>query len=334
MPRLIQNILTPLWELKKIKGIDNVTTDDLHLTPGYVRVAENVDIDTENIARRRKGILQKIVDGSGHSGWSEGSLCFLVLDGNIVQLNTDWTTTMILPSVGPSKMKFIKIDQRVFFSNLWVTGYLLNGTAYPFSDNQVRKDRQKMVGGGLIEYHNARLYSEEDGFIYRSIAGNPFEVDVKRDHIYLGGPITMLIGVNGPEGENGLYVSGDGKCVYLSNLEPSLEAANYKPLLDIPALPGSAIGIDRMILSGRLVGRVAMWSTIEGIFMGLPGGKVRDLTGEHYFVLGIERGFALVRDIGGYRQYIYMGEASAGLGLASMEFIESVPTILASGSQS
>ncbi len=332
MPRLIQNTLQPLYEMKKIKGIDNLTTDDLRLDTGFVRVAENIDIDNEMMARRRKGILRQIVNGNGHSGWSdEDRLCFLVLNDDLVRLNTDWTTTILLSKVGPSRMNFTKLGERIFFSNLLVNGYIENGVAHAFPA-EVRTGRQRMVGGELIEFIGTRLYSAQDGFIFRSVAGNPFEMDLERDHIYIGGPVTMMIGVNGPGRADGLYVSGGGKCAFLSNLEPSLEGATHKPLLDVPALPGSAVAIEKLDmgngLMGRgLVGRGCIWSTVIGIFMGFAGGYVKDLTSEHYGVLDIERGVASIKYHMGYRQYVFMGQAQAGLGEASIQITEPVPTI-------
>jgi hypothetical protein len=311
MPRLIQNTLQSLYEMRKLKGIDNLCTDDLRLDPGFVRVAENVDIDSEMMARRRKGILRQIVSGNGHSGWSdEDKLCFLVLDNNLVQLNLDWTTSVILPNVGPSKMNFTKVGDRVFFSNLSKNGYIQNGVVHAFPKN-VRTGRQRMVGGELIEFAGTRFYVAQDGFLLRSIADNPFEMDIERDHIYIGGPITMLIYVNGPGRTPGLYVSGGGKCAFLSDLEPKLEEATYKPLLDVPALPGSAVAIERMDMGNGLVGRCCIWSTVIGIFMGFAGGYVKDCTSEHYAVLDIEEGFSFIKYHMGYRQYVFMGQAPA-----------------------
>ena len=326
MPRLIQNTLQPLYEIKKIKGIDNLASDDLRLDPGFVRVAENVDIDSEMMARRRTGILRQLLSGAAHSGWSdEDKLGFLVLNNNLVQLNSDWSTTTILADVGPSKMNFFKVGGRIFFSNLLMNGYIQDGVGHGFP-LITRTERERMIGGDLIEYHPPRLYVAQDQFIIRSVAGNPFEMDIERDHLDLGGDYTMLIGVNGPAGENGLYVSGGGKCMYVSNLEPSLENATYKTLLDVPALRGSAVAIERMDLGKGLVGRCCIWSTSIGVFMGLPGGYVKDLTSEHYAVLDIEEGFAYVKYHMGYRQYIFVGQASPGIGLINLSAVESLDT--------
>jgi hypothetical protein len=155
---------------------------------------------------------------------------------------------------------------------------------------------------------------------------NPFEMDIERDHIDLGGDYTMLVGVNGPAGEDGLYVSGGGKCMYITDLEPSLENATYKTLLDVPALRGSAVAIERMDLGKGLVGRCCIWSTSIGIFMGLPGGYVKDLTSEHYAVLDIEEGFSFVKYHMGYRQYVFVGQAKVGVGLITLNAVDPYET--------
>lgn len=321
MPRLIQNTLQPLYEIKKIKGVDNLCTDDLRLDPGFVRIANNVDIDSEMMARRRKGVLRVLLNGNAHSGWSdEDKLCFVVLNNNLVQINTDWTTTTLLVAVGPTKMNFVKVGDRVFFSNRLVVGYIQNSVAHGFPST-VRTDRQIMVGGELIEYHDACLYAAQDQFIFRSIAGDPFEMDLEKNSINVGGPTTMMIGVNGPGGETGLYVSSGGKCIYLSNLMPDLYEAKWKYLLDVPALLGSAVPIERMDMGRGLVGRCVIWSTIIGIFMGFPGGYVKDLTSEHYAVMDIEEGASLVKWHAGYRQYIFMGQAPAEVAGATIQVI-------------
>jgi hypothetical protein len=314
MPRLIQKTLTPLIEIKQIKGIDNVTEDDLRIPPGYVRSANNVDIDTELMARRRKGVLRALLSGRAHSGWSdEDRLCFVVLNDDLIQINPDWTTTTILQGVGPMKMSFVKVGDRVFFSNRRRVGYIKDSVAHGFPTN-VRPLRQVMVGGELLEYFDSRLYAAQGGMILRSVAGNPFEMDLKRDFIMLGGPITMMLGVNGPGGPSGMYVSGGGKCAFLSNLDPSLAEASYKKLLDVPAIPGSAVKTSRMNIgkmTPQVGGESVVFSTKIGIYMGFPGGYVRDLTSKYYAVKDIQEGSSIIRWENGYRQYIFVGQAPA-----------------------
>lgn len=327
----MQNTLTPIWKMEKLKGIDNVTKDDLRLETGFVRVCENVNIDDEFMVERRDGVLRKIVSGNAHSGWSDGNRCYLVLDDDLVELFTNWTYLTLVSDVGPSRMRFERVGSIVFWSNLKYAGYIQESEAYPFPSS-IRLNRATMAGGDLIEHHSGRLYVAQDGFIYRSLGGDPFEIDLEKDFMYLGGLITMMLGVNGPHGENGLYTSSAGHCQYITNLEPNLESAVWKTVLNEEAIPGSSVAIEEMDLGrgGGLMGRCAIWATKRGIYMGMPGGQVKDLTSKHYHLLDIVDGHSLIYDRG-YRQYIFSGYAEPGYGVVNLGVTETVPIISMTG---
>jgi len=206
-------------------------------------------------------------------------------------------------------MSFVKVGDRVFFSNRVVVGYIKDSEAHGFPSN-TRPLREVMVGGELLEYFDSRLYAAQDGMILRSVAGNPFEMDLKRDFIMLGGPITMMVGVNGPAGSSGMYVSGGGKCAFLSNLDPILADANYKKLLDVPAIPGSAVKLSRMDIgkmTPQVAGECVIFSTKIGIYMGFPGAYLKDLTSKHYAVKDIQA----LADAFVYRLLVYLDALAA-----------------------
>jgi hypothetical protein len=97
-------------------------------------------------------------------------------------------------------------------------------------------------------------------------------------------------------------------------LDPGLAEANYKNLLDVPAIPGSAVKISKLEIGKtmpQVVGEAVIFSTKIGIYMGLPGGFLRDLTSKHYAVKDVQEGASIVRWENGYRQYIFMGQAPA-----------------------
>lgn len=101
----------------------------------------------------------------------------------------------------------------------------------------------------------------------------------------------------------------------------------YELKLDVPAIKGSAVAIERMDLGSDpihkgLVGRCIIFSTNIGIFMGLPGGYVKDCTSDFYAVYDIEEGASLVKWHNGYRQYIFLGQAPAEIigNIGDMEF--------------
>jgi len=336
-----QETLIPLWELKKIKGIDNLVTDDLRVPPGFVRAADNLDIDSEDMGHRRKGILEEIFNGFWHSLWSdEGDLCFGVRNGDLVRLNKDWTLNILLSGVGYSKMNFVKVVDRVFFSNREESGYILisDGLAHGFPEPP-RDLRQRMVGGEIIEYFNGRLYAIQDQTYFHSIAYSPMEMNLKHNFQFMGGPVTMFHAV-----EDGIYASAAEKTFFMGyEGETDLDQPKfkYKPLLDVPTLKGSPCLIERLDLGKEistshtshrgLVGKAIIFSTGIGIFIGLKGGYVVDCTSDHYAVLDVEEGCSLVKWQNGYRQYIFLGQAPAQIGGGSFKIRLPMLTGLFSG---
>jgi hypothetical protein len=291
-----------------------------------VRAADNIDIDSEDMGHRRVGILRELYNGYWHSFWSdEGDLALGIRNGDLVQLNKDRTLTTLLVSVGYSKMNFVKVVDRVFFSNRMVVGYFLisDGQAYACPE-PTRSLRQRMIGGDLIEYFNGRLYAIQDNTAFHSIAYSPMEMNLKDNFISMGGPITMFHSV-----EDGIYASAAEKVFFMDYQgETALGQPDfkYKPLLDVPALRGSPCIIERLDLGREiasshrgLVGRAVIFSTNIGIFLGLKGGYVLDCTSDHYAVLDVEQGCSLVKWHNGYRQFIFLGQAPAEIGGGSFK---------------
>jgi hypothetical protein len=299
----MQERLIPLVEYRVFHGLDNQTRDDMRLKPGYLRVATNVDIDEEDMAHRREGILRQIAAGSWSSLWTDGgSICLGVKNGSLTQINLDWSTTTLL-SVGTSPMAYVKIDDRVFYSNgPSLVGYIKDGATHAFPEPD-RSLRQKMVGGSLLEYYNGRLYAAQGNVIYCSVAYSPMEMDLKRNFMYLGGPITMMNAV-----KDGLYISAGSHVSFHHGSD--LFEMKYVELLDVPAHRGSAQVVERLkhtagSLKDQERGKCVIFSTPIGIFMGEEGGVLRDLTGDHYAVEEAEEGASTIRWYGNYRQFLY-----------------------------
>ncbi len=295
--------LQALVEYKNIKGIDNLIKDDMRLDPGYVRIANNIDIDDEGMAHRRDGVLSTILSGSWKSLWRKDDLCFGVKNGTLTKINTDWTETTILSQVGTSRMCFLQIDDRTFFSNLSVVGYIQDSVAYGFPEAD-RPQRQKMVGGEILEYYEERLYAVQGNNVFFSTASNPYEMDSEKNFIVLNGPIHM-----GHAVFDGLWISErDGISFHQGH---DYKDFIYARMLDEPAIKGSAITIDGITQRDGSSVRCVIFSTEIGIYMGYPGGILKDLTKGHYGILGIEEGQASIVWVNGYQQYIFMAQAPA-----------------------
>jgi hypothetical protein len=313
-----QQTLTPLVEYKAVKGIDNLTTDPMRLSPGYVRIANNVDIDDERMMHRRDGVLRAILSGSWKSLWSKDDLCFGVKSGVLTKINVDWTETTILSAVGTSRMNYVPIDDRVFFSNLSVVGYIKDGVAYGFPEPD-RQLRQKMVGGEILEYYEGRLYAVQGNNVFFSIAYSPMEMDSEKNFIQLNGPISMFNAVS-----DGIWVSEkDGISFHQG---PDLFNMIYKKMLNEPAIKGSAITIDGIDLASGASSKCVVFSTEIGIYMGFTGGVLKNVTDGKYGVLDIEQGQAIISSQNGYYQYIFMAQAPAGIGTVTLNVSDPADT--------
>ncbi len=299
----VQQTLQPLVEYKNFKGIDNLSTDYMRLSPGYSRVANNVDIDNEGMAHRRDGVLNSILSGSWKSLWSKDDRCFGVKAGVLTKINVDWTETTILSGVGTSRMSFVQIDDRTFFSNLSVVGYIKDSVAYGFPEPD-RQLRQKMVGGEILEYYEGRLYAVQGNIVSFSIAYSPMEMDEEKNHIVLKGPINMFHAV-----QDGIWVSEkDGVSFHQG---PDLFSMKYNKILNEPDIKGSAITIDGIDPKDGASGKCVAFSTEIGIYMGFTGGVLKNVTNGKYGVLNIEQGQAIISSQNGYYQYIFMAQAPA-----------------------
>ncbi len=300
---ITQQTLTPLVEYKVFRGMDNLTLDSMRLVPGYVRIANNVDIDNEAMLHRRDGILESIFSGSWHSLWSKDDLCFGIKGGVLTKINLDWTETTVLSGVSTSRMNYVPVDDRTFISNgPNLIGYIKDRiySSFPEPDRELR---QKMVGGELIEYYNTRLYTVRDKDAYFSIAGLPMEMDEEKNHISFEGTMTMFHAV-----DDGIYVSQGNTISFLHG--PDLPNMKYRDLLDVPAIKGSPVVVKKIDAGGGQV-KCVIFSTKIGIFKGFPGGVLKNVTDNHYGVLDIEQGNAAIRTIGGLDQYIFMAQPPA-----------------------
>jgi hypothetical protein len=159
-----------------------------------------------------------------------------------------------------------------------------------------------MVGGELIEFYNGTLYAVQGEMIFRSIAGNPMEMDLDHNFGVIGGPVTMCHAV-----KDGLYISAGDRVVFSGG--PDI-FTNYKRVLDTPAVSGSPLCVEGMPVGAlsKELGRVVFFHTGSGAYMGIPGGVVKDVTGGRYGATGTVGGTSCLVWHNGYSQYLFMAD--------------------------
>ena len=288
-----------LFGTGKFRGIDNVT-DPISLNPDgrstWMTVANNLDLNDENKLSRRGGYDPKI-SGSFHSLWSKNGDCYAVKDGALVRISEDYIPTTIIPSVDwAGRFSYWDRSGRVYLTNGSIIGYIKDDVFTTF----VRTDQNYKVvmpPGHLICFHNSRMMVARDRLLFISDATSPHHYDNRTGWRQRATRITMMLPV-----VDGVYFSDQGR-VYFASGADFLEAT-LLPKTDCPAIEGTGILVDGEDLFGEDIGTVALWASKEGIFLGAPGGKVKNLTWDHYVMDDAVIGTAIYREDLPFGQYL------------------------------
>ena len=93
----------------------------------------NFDIDDAGKARVRQG-RTKVYAGNivKDTFWSEGDISLFVEDGDLKILNTDFTATLLRSGVGYSPMRYVVVNNVVYYTNGVVTGIVRDGLNEPW----------------------------------------------------------------------------------------------------------------------------------------------------------------------------------------------------------
>jgi hypothetical protein len=308
--------LVPFLELKSFLGIDNVTDPakvKVGKNAGFLVSAENVDIDDEKMVHRRKG-YDPVFPGEVHSLWSNGGICFFVQGPELKRLLLDYTATTILnggTQVNGSRMEFVEGGGKIFFCNSSIIGYIENGVSHPFPEPEITF-KKRMVGGHLLEWFNSRLYAAQDDKIFYSDAAAPMRMDTRKNFIPFEGRLTMMKAV-----ADGMYVSAGENIFFLKGLDAP-DFVQFK-VGDSPAYFGSAIKVEGEDVGPGILGTVVIWLSDDGLFMGLPGGQVKNLN-PNYVPEDMGQSAAIYRDDIGFGQYLCISQLVGGYGEGKMEF--------------
>jgi len=219
----------------------------------------------------------------------------------------DYSTETLLTGFnlqGP--FSFAEHNNIVYFSSLTLIGFIEEGKSYSFPDpNQTFKTR--MVGGHLLEAWNNRLFAAQSNKIFFSDANALTRMDKRKNYMQFNGYIGMMKGITG-----GMYVNA-GKFIYWLGGDDvndfSLTAVN-----DTGMIQGSDIKVEGEDIGQGLLGTVVMWASEDGIYMGLPGGQIKNLTRGNYAIEDLDKSSAIYRDDLGFGQYLMTGEFHEGTG--------------------
>lgn len=319
----------PWMDFRNFLGVNNLV-DPLRIPVSrggtYLSVGENIDIDDEKMAHRRKG-FKRIVPGDVHSLWSNGTICLFCEGSYLKRLYEDDSTEILLSILKPGeRMNFVESDGTIYFSNRSIVGYIEEGQSHPFPNPGLRF-KVRMVGGHLIEIYNTRLYTAQGSKVFFSDATHPMRMDTRKNFLQFTGWITMLKAV-----KDGLYIGAGEDVYFLLGDDPLLSGGFlYDRVTNVKAIEGSAIIIEGETVGPDLLGRIVVWSTEIGIYKGFPGGQVKEVTKGSYGVLDAEKATAIYKWDRGFAQYLCLYEKVEGTGGGELNLTMPLPNIEMAG---
>jgi len=157
--------------------------------------------------------------------------------------------------------------------------------------------------GHLVCYFKGRTFVAQENIIWYSEAFAPEHFDISSGFIVMKNRVTMMMPV-----QDGLYVA-DGSIKFLAGANPKEFVVHE--LADYDAIEGSAVLADAHYFNAK--GDAVVFSTPEGICVGLNGGMFSNLTQDDVaFVHGL-KGVGHIRHADGLVQYITLINGDAGM---------------------
>jgi len=102
---------------------------------------------------------------------------------------------------------------------------------------------------------------------------------------------------------DGMYISAGDKTYFLSGASP--EKMSPIKVAESGAFPGSAVRVGSEEIIPGVLGDAVYWESDEGVFIGYPSGRVKNVTWNHWTPLIYpNRTSAAFKDDRGYGQYI------------------------------
>jgi hypothetical protein len=277
------------------KGVTNI--DGLSST-GEGEMAElasaiNLDLDNDSNGRLRKGRVQRLAVTKPHSLKVHGGLAWLVSEGVLKALLSDYSTVDIATLSHNQRLSYQPINDELVVSNGLDIGWLEAGAFVPFAPT-LDVFELPMPAGQYLAFYNGLLIVASGSTLYVSKPWNAEVRDSRVSEYPMNGYIRMLVAV-----ENGLWVSTDKSLGFISG--PSPEEWSYRERSDqVP--PDGCFG-SGTVRDGATITKIAFWAA-DGFYEGKAGGVLENLSQDRSRLPAGPSGLCMRREADGLVQYI------------------------------
>lgn len=280
-------------------GLNNVIDPyNLPLDKGELPVAINVDIDNTNSISRRSGYSLSLTGTNTHSGWSDGQTAFYV-EGMYLKQFDGVEATIIDMVTANIPMWYIKANNVVVYSNGIESGII--GGSLTQTHTYSEEFKRQTNFGTLLCFYNGRIYHAKDNSVFCTDTFDVEHTDVRHSHVLtVASKITMIKYV-----EDGLYVGSEEQTHFLRGNDILDGGFELEIIADYGVVLGTAISsVGEYFPESKGRGTIAIWTGSRGICTGAAGGNFINHSLGTLSIPECYTGSSLIRDVGGYRQYI------------------------------
>lgn len=276
--------------------IKSTPTDDLPFVD--LSAAVNVDLDDSGKPSRRDGYALHQAIAGAHDGFSAYGICVYVKGGILYRFVPVTKVSTPLASVGnDSKMRYFPAIGRIFFSNDVVVGEVRDGTGALFGTPSVAF-KAPLPAGQAIAHHKARLYVAKDKVLWISDVKPLSRVDLRYGFKQFPDPIRFIA-----PSVDGVYIGTDKAMFFGPGGNPL-----KMPFVKVSDAGGKDVPVqclDASAIKGlQIEGVFPIFTTDDGVCMGLPQGQLLNLTEDKYVMPAGTTGASMMRDIDGQVHYI------------------------------
>jgi hypothetical protein len=267
----------PIEIFKGTTGINN-KVDPSRIEDTDLANAYNVDIDDSGRVSKGSGFVITSITANGSSLYSNGERGLYIVDDEMYLLYPNLTSRLIATGITTNlRMHCVTVNRIIY----WVNGQQVGKVENDVAENWTGED---YVGpttyrrfsdppvGHLIAYHAGRIWIASDNVLWFS---EPFAFswfDMAKNMFQFSSRLRMLVAV-----EDGLYISTTNCVYFLKGTVPSEMAQNK--VHDYPSIEGTDLNAPGgQVLTGEYTGQVAMWTSTRSVCLGLPGGRVSEVT--------------------------------------------------------
>lgn len=262
----------------------------------------NIDIDNIGDVSRSSGYSLPVFAGKCHSMWSDKAELrgFFVRNGSLFTFGPTEGEVLLATGLGDGQMSFAEVDENVYFSNGSVIGYIDSDNNVHPIETPEEALKSPIPPAHYLEVYKGSLYGLIDDILWYTDAGKYRQFDPERNIRRVDGTGTMLKAT-----ADGLFVGTDKEAIFLQGDDPRSFALSQVSKFGV--LPGTVDTVEGTLVTtdGLGTGRFVIWTGVESVCVGGPGGRVVKLSNAHFKLPeGKTQGAAIVRIIDGFCQYI------------------------------